>query len=695
MIPAQQRLVAEHIAGLERHDRLEVRFEFAAHQGTPQVALEIQRAHRFGAQMLVEDGVALATPGLCPIHGRVGVAQQFFGARVMGIGIGDADAGRGEHFLVGDTDGVVQTFEYALGDMDRELGFGQIVDQYGKFITTEPGDHVRRAGAGQAQGRLLEHLVADQMADAVVDHLEAIEIEKQHCIASGGIILVAGQRRAEPLQQQGPIRQSGQHIMEGLVGQPGLDSLAFEDLRGQVTVGMGQGPGTLLDAGFQLHVVVDQRILRALALEAVGDMVGDEGQQFLVAHGKRRVGRVALHGKHAYGPLVADQGNAEPVARPRTETLDVARADQFIDAGAIGKQGAAGPQHVLGHAVGHRPARPHRIDLVDRIRKFQLLAAIGNQGDVEIARVQQLADDGVDAGVEILHRFAGSRAFGDAKKGALQALAALPLGDLLLQLLIGLGQLLGTLGDTLFEFGLGLLALEGGQDVLGHVVEDGAVFLGIARVGKVALHDDRPADRGRRADHRYAEPVLAVGAEPFVARDIELGANLRRGSHLRLAAAQHGQGDAARQVAGGNLVIGIEDVAVDGVDEIEEAQAVALGFVQRDEEVLGVHEPADDLVDAAQHVGHVEIGTGHVGDREQGPLHVLGALEPANRVGQRIPLEQTFGNIGDIGQKLVPFASAGCGNAVSGPPGQFGTRPVRCTEQRNAADFGPFQIDIG
>jgi hypothetical protein len=78
---------------------------------------------------------------------------------------------------------------------------------------------------------------------------------------------------------------------------------------------------------------------------------------------------------------------------------------------------------------------------------------------------------------------------------------------------------------------------------------------------------------------------------------------------------------------------------VDAVDEIEEANAVAGGVVQRDEEVLGVHQFADDPVQPAQHVGHVQVRAGHVGDGEQRALQVLGLGELGDRFVQALDRE--------------------------------------------------------
>ena len=76
------------------------------------------------------------------------------------------------------------------------------------------------------------------------------------------------------------------------------------------------------------------------------------------------------------------------------------------------------------------------------------------------------------------------------------------------------------------------------------------------------------------------------------------------------------------------------------IDEIQEADRAARRVVQHDEEIFGVHQRADDRVDAAQHVQHVTLGAGEVGDREQRALQVFRTLELLVRILQFGPLQR-------------------------------------------------------
>ena len=90
---------------------------------------------------------------------------------------------------------------------------------------------------------------------------------------------------------------------------------------------------------------------------------------------------------------------------------------------------------------------------------------------------------------------------------------------------------------------------------------------------------------------------------------------------------------------------------------------VALGIVQRDEEILRVHQRADDRVDAAQHVGHVALGAGQVGDREQRALQLLGLRQARVGVFQ-------FGPACSARAATAPPACSGCSSAASSAAGR-------------------------
>src|SRR5581483_8198073 len=86
----------------------------------------------------------------------------------------------------------------------------------------EPGDGVGRAHDPlQPAGHLDEEVVADGVAQRVVDDLEPVEVEEEHgdparpWPAPG-----PGQRLAELVHEQPPVRQPRQRVVEGAVQRP-------------------------------------------------------------------------------------------------------------------------------------------------------------------------------------------------------------------------------------------------------------------------------------------------------------------------------------------------------------------------------------------------------------------------------------------------------------------------------------------
>ena len=92
----------DHEARVERQLGLVVDLDLAHLDGPAQVGLGAQPLGGLGAQLLVEDLVAVTAAGLGQVHGRVGVAQQAVGGVVGRRGHGDPDADRGEDLVAVD-----------------------------------------------------------------------------------------------------------------------------------------------------------------------------------------------------------------------------------------------------------------------------------------------------------------------------------------------------------------------------------------------------------------------------------------------------------------------------------------------------------------------------------------------------------------------------------------------------------------
>ena len=77
----------------------------------------------------------------------------------------------------------------------------------------------------------LQQLVADRVAERVVDDLEAVEVEEQHRGAALGVMaLRAADRLVEAVDEQHPVRQPGERVVQRVVLQAPLGLAAVGDV---------------------------------------------------------------------------------------------------------------------------------------------------------------------------------------------------------------------------------------------------------------------------------------------------------------------------------------------------------------------------------------------------------------------------------------------------------------------------------
>ena len=320
--------------------------------------------------------------------------------------------------------------------------------------------------------------------------------------------------------------------------------------------------------------------------------------------------------------------------------MDFADVLQPVDLVAVGQQRGLLADHVFGQAVAERARRPVAVVLVGRIDELEHLPVRGEQGDVEVARVDQLVDHAVHLGVEVVQALGIDRQLGDAVERGLQFLGALAFDDLLLQLDVGALQLQRARLHALLELRLRLLAVQRGEDVLGDEAEQGLLLAAVAVGAVVALHHDGAA-YPVFATERHAQPIEAVGAGQLrTLRALVHGEHARdeaRRAVHRLAMPQQRKRQAARQFAAMVGPAEFEQRAVLFVGEIQEAQGVLFIVVLDDIAVVRVHQRVDHRMHAPQHLAQFEIGTGQVGDLVQGLLQLFGFFQFADaqmRIGR-------------------------------------------------------------
>jgi hypothetical protein len=183
----------------------------------------------------------------------------------------------------------------------------------------------------------------------------------------------------------------------------------------------------------QLGVPLSRLLDRAGARERGADVLPDEGEEILVMLGVSALGCVRLHRQHTDGALLGLQRNAEPAAvrGDNSERHDLIPLDQHLIPLVVAQERLARSEDVRRYA----PCLPRadrvplvRIgeivvgDLVDVIGPVHELALLVVQGDIEVPRVHELADDLVDRAVELLHVLRGARELRDAVKRVLDLL---------------------------------------------------------------------------------------------------------------------------------------------------------------------------------------------------------------------------------------------------------------------------------
>ena len=69
-----------------------------------------------------------------------------------------------------------------------------------------------------------------RVAKAVIDHLEAVEIQEQHGKQVTLIAVPASERALQPIQEQRAIRQTREHVVVRVMDQPLLGPFAIADV---------------------------------------------------------------------------------------------------------------------------------------------------------------------------------------------------------------------------------------------------------------------------------------------------------------------------------------------------------------------------------------------------------------------------------------------------------------------------------
>ncbi len=220
MVPAKQRLDADDSLALELEHRLVDERELLAGERVAEVCLELHPVLRGSLHRRVEHRVAVLAQGLRLVQRQVGVLQQLLGA--VGKAGRNADADR-QHRLcerrLGQVDRLAQHVQDPLGDQLGQRVRADGVDDHHELVAAEAPDGVVVAQHRlQPRADLSQDLVAGVMAEAVVDLLEAVDVDEQRGRADAQAPCTR-EHLLGTVEHERSIGKVGQGIVQGAVGE--------------------------------------------------------------------------------------------------------------------------------------------------------------------------------------------------------------------------------------------------------------------------------------------------------------------------------------------------------------------------------------------------------------------------------------------------------------------------------------------
>ena len=234
--PAHQRFGADRLAGPEVDTRLVGEDDLAPVEGAAQLVLEGESANRPFLHRLREEAVAAAR-GLRGVERRIGALAQVVARSPVVRVDRDADTRRRIEALPHDLHRLADRGQHALRDQLRVGGAVDAREHDRELVAPEPGDADVRGGPillidadhvlgahriGEARRDDPQQLVAGVVAQAVVDQLEAVEIDVDEA-ELGALALRPAERAREAIVEIAAIAEAGQLVdaRAGLgLGQP-------------------------------------------------------------------------------------------------------------------------------------------------------------------------------------------------------------------------------------------------------------------------------------------------------------------------------------------------------------------------------------------------------------------------------------------------------------------------------------------
>ncbi len=226
MLPAHERLDPDDLLGREIDDRLVVEPQLIAIEGVSQVGLEVEALDRLDRHRRIEQrhpSTARPDLGLRPLEGDLGVTEGIACRSAARADDDDPHPGGDVRLLVAEVERTPQRRREPVGDGECLVRRRHAVDEEPVLVAAEPGDGVpgpKRVGKPSPDRG--EQVVASGVTEALVDDLEAVEVEQDE-----GARSAAGrrtrERRGEALGQDVAVRETRDPVGPSGMGEAFLE----------------------------------------------------------------------------------------------------------------------------------------------------------------------------------------------------------------------------------------------------------------------------------------------------------------------------------------------------------------------------------------------------------------------------------------------------------------------------------------
>ncbi|MNC28185.1 hypothetical protein D3C75_763840 [compost metagenome] len=180
-------------------------------------------------QCFVVVGEARLAGRLGSVEGKVGSLQDIQGFAIV-VQWRDTDAGADHQGTTVHVQRLVQVVEDALGYLLGVAVAGEVVKQDDEFVAAEAEQLISRAqGLFQADCHFHQHAITDVVAEAIVDQLEAVQIDEQQRLVVTALALLP-EGLLHLLVKPDAVGQAGQRVVLGGMLEALLGILACTDI---------------------------------------------------------------------------------------------------------------------------------------------------------------------------------------------------------------------------------------------------------------------------------------------------------------------------------------------------------------------------------------------------------------------------------------------------------------------------------